>query len=224
MSIFKKAQFKDKNTNQTMTLDVGVDGKNVETGEDIVNKFSAAGTRENIKSGEKQSVLFGKIMKWLADMGAAAFYGVANNLLTTVAGYVLDARQGKILQDQIDQLNTGMLKLLWENPAPESDFKAQNIALSDGSYNMLLIIAYIGSNMYTHQIIPRYSGTCLTYVSPYSNSGGYSINSRRVQYASGNTYFFYDGQQTNGDAEITYTQTIPRMLVPHKIYGFNAPD
>ncbi|MCM1213323.1 MAG: hypothetical protein NC331_11280, partial [Lachnospiraceae bacterium] len=32
---------------------------------------------------------------------------VVNNLLTTESGYVLDARQGKILQDQISELNTG---------------------------------------------------------------------------------------------------------------------
>lgn len=33
---------------------------------------------------------------------------VINNLLTTEEGYALDARQGKVLQDQLDELNTGL--------------------------------------------------------------------------------------------------------------------
>lgn len=35
-------------------------------------------------------------------------YNVANNLVTTNAGYVLDARQGKILKDEMNGINTGL--------------------------------------------------------------------------------------------------------------------
>lgn len=35
---------------------------------------------------------------------------VINNLLTTAPGYALDARQGKVLQDQVDVLNTGLAR------------------------------------------------------------------------------------------------------------------
>lgn len=34
---------------------------------------------------------------------------VANNLVTTEEGYALDARQGKVLQDEIDEINTGLI-------------------------------------------------------------------------------------------------------------------
>ena len=34
---------------------------------------------------------------------------VANNLLTTVSGYALDARQGKVLNDKISEINTGLV-------------------------------------------------------------------------------------------------------------------
>ena len=37
---------------------------------------------------------------------------VINNLLTTAAGYALDARQGKILNDKITELNSNMTNLL----------------------------------------------------------------------------------------------------------------
>lgn len=67
--------------------------------------FDEAAERVNIQSGETIGTLFGKIKKWFTDLGAAAFYGVANNLTTTVANMVLDARQGKALDDKISELN-----------------------------------------------------------------------------------------------------------------------
>lgn len=42
--------------------------------------FTQAATRENIASGNKLSVIFGKIMKWYADLKAVAFSGSYNDL------------------------------------------------------------------------------------------------------------------------------------------------
>lgn len=83
---------------------------------DMTVAFEQASARTNLKTGEKISVSFGKIMKWFADLGTAAFQSVANNLTTTVAGSLLDARQGKILNDKYNQLNSEML-----GKAPASD-------------------------------------------------------------------------------------------------------
>lgn len=63
--------------------------------------FTQAESRENIASGEKLNIILGKIRKWFADIKAAAFQDVSNALTTTAAGYVLDARQGKILDGKI---------------------------------------------------------------------------------------------------------------------------
>lgn len=68
--------------------------------------FTTASTRTNILSGESLAVMFGKIKKWLSSLKNAAFADVANNLTTSAEGSVLDARQGKELKSQIDQLNT----------------------------------------------------------------------------------------------------------------------
>lgn len=68
--------------------------------------FTQSETRTNIVSGEKGSVIFGKIKKWFADLGAAAFCSVANNATTTAANTVLDGRMGKTLQNGIDILNS----------------------------------------------------------------------------------------------------------------------
>lgn len=42
-------------------------------GSNVTAAFTAATTRANIATGEKLSVLFGKIAKWLADLGSLAF-------------------------------------------------------------------------------------------------------------------------------------------------------
>ena len=42
-------------------------------GSEVTAAFTAATTRANIATGEKLSVLFGKIAKWLADLGSLAF-------------------------------------------------------------------------------------------------------------------------------------------------------
>ena len=54
-------------------------------------------------------MIIGKIMRWLSDLKASAFRDVANNLTTTEDGYVLDARQGKTLQEAIDNISTSFV-------------------------------------------------------------------------------------------------------------------
>lgn len=72
---------------------------------DSVAEFSPAANRENIRSGETHRIIFGKIMKYLSEVGNAAYVGLANNCTTTVAGFALDARQGKELMDRVNELN-----------------------------------------------------------------------------------------------------------------------
>ena len=85
--------------------DTGPQGPKGDTGEveniDTVRvDFAQAASRQNIASGEAFATLFGKIAKWFADIGTAAFQGVSNALTQTSEGYVLDARQGKALNDK----------------------------------------------------------------------------------------------------------------------------
>lgn len=84
--------------------------------------FSQASARANIASGEKLSVILGKIMKWYADLKTVAFTGkysdlsgrpvipsVTNNLLATAAGTALDAVQGKLLSDRLNAINSNLI-------------------------------------------------------------------------------------------------------------------
>lgn len=70
--------------------------------------FTQADARANIESGEKGSVIFGKIKKWFADLGASAFCSVVNNATTATANTVLDGRMGKALQGGIDALKSNL--------------------------------------------------------------------------------------------------------------------
>ena len=55
------------------TLDVSSKLDKDGDGSNVTAAFTAASTRVNIATGEKLSVLFGKIAKWFADLGSLAF-------------------------------------------------------------------------------------------------------------------------------------------------------
>ncbi len=55
-------------------------------GSNVTAAFSQASTKANIASGEKLSVIFGKLMKWFADLGAAAWMGTGTTGSTVALG------------------------------------------------------------------------------------------------------------------------------------------
>lgn len=72
--------------------------------------FDIPELRTNLVSGDKLSVLFGKIAKFFTDLKDAAFCSIANNLSETETGKVLDARQGKVLLDKINEEATKTIR------------------------------------------------------------------------------------------------------------------
>lgn len=70
--------------------------------------FTPAETRSSLVSGEKLGTLMGKIAKWLTDLKDSAFATIANNCTTTEEGSVLDARQGQVLQGEVDEINSNL--------------------------------------------------------------------------------------------------------------------
>lgn len=62
-----------------------------------------AGSRTSVTSGDTMATIVGKLMRWLSDLGAAAFCKVANNDITEVDGYVADARVLKTHKASIDK-------------------------------------------------------------------------------------------------------------------------
>ena len=98
---------------------------------DMTVTFEQASTRTNLKTGEKISVSFGKIMKWFADLkavafsgsysdlsnkpsipsGAAASYGVANNDTTNRSDMLVTSQVAYQHGKEIDQLNSELAKI-----------------------------------------------------------------------------------------------------------------
>lgn len=95
----------DLNDNMDV-LDAEVVKKLDKTGDasNVVNKFSQAGTRTNLSSGEKLSITLGKIMKWFADLKTVAFSGKYSDLTdrpTIPTGGIAD--KSKII-DNLDDI------------------------------------------------------------------------------------------------------------------------
>lgn len=88
--------------------------ENVNINEQIPS-FVQAEEKTNLISGDTVSILFGKIMKWFAELKTVAFSGSyedlndkltiptpINNLLATTAGTALDAVQGRVLNERLN--------------------------------------------------------------------------------------------------------------------------
>ncbi|MCI8274161.1 MAG: hypothetical protein HFI66_00860 [Lachnospiraceae bacterium] len=73
--------------------------------------FTEAVERANIESEESTATIFGKIKKWFSDLKDAAFAAIANDLATTTAGSVLDARVGPVIAMGFDNIQTQLTEL-----------------------------------------------------------------------------------------------------------------
>ena len=127
----------DLNDNMDV-LDAEVVKKLDKTGDasNVVNKFTQAGSRTNLLSGEKLSVSFGKIMKWFVDLKDVAFSGrysdltdrptipaggiadkskIIDNLddiaANTQTGYMAGGLAVKELNQNLQELQEGMMKI-----------------------------------------------------------------------------------------------------------------
>lgn len=110
------AQFSDENGNlfylENQTEDVlDPSGKPLSDGGDLSEasvKFSVDTSRKLPQSGGRFKAFLGSIVKYLTDLGAAAYLAVANNDTTTQPGFVGDARVLKQHRDAINQLNSDL--------------------------------------------------------------------------------------------------------------------
>ena len=117
------AQFSDENGNlfylENHTEDVlDPSGKPLSDGGDLSEasvKFSVDTSRKLPQSGGRFKAFLGSIVKYLTDLGAAAYLAVANNDTTTQPGFVGDARVLKQHRDAINQLNSELHQNIFED-------------------------------------------------------------------------------------------------------------
>ena len=107
------AEVTNRGTEKDAVLDFTIprgDTGEVENIDTVTVKFEQAAERKNISTGETFATLFGKIKKYFSDLKTVAFTGSYNNLsntpkiqknlTTTEEGSVLDATQGKVLDNK----------------------------------------------------------------------------------------------------------------------------
>ena len=138
----------------------------------------ATAAKQNLVSGETLGVLFGKLYRWIASLGTAASKNVANNLTTTAAtSFVLDARQGAVLNTRIGLLkslnttNKGSLVGAVNEVHDKIIMKKETITGLGGGY--IFLAAPEGYTIMT-AVNPDWANEyCVTGVSAYAN--GYTI-------------------------------------------------
>ena len=146
---------------------------------DSQTEFTKAGSRTNIASGDSFRTAWGKICKFFADLGTSAFSGLANNLTTTAAGYGMDARQGPVIQQKFDQINSNLngYQFRVNNGVPEykAGADAAWVPLGSGIYyiaNYGELTAY-GTSPKTYTIpVPAYVKSRVA-ASVYNNADNY---------------------------------------------------
>jgi len=103
---------------------------------EVAFTFTEAANRENIQTGEKSKTIFGKIMKWLADLTAPAFAQVvtsyADMMSNTVAGYMLDALVAK---QAVEEINSNLPIVLTVGKFKPQDYKFLVLNLRDQTVN-----------------------------------------------------------------------------------------
>lgn len=129
---------------------------------DMMTEFEEAEERENIESGEKHPVLFGKIRRWLSDLKAAAFCSVANHCMTTEAGTVLDGRQGTYLQNQItelkeadDEINSNIPNFIYDSNGKIIGYKSKDGADTVFPFKSSVLVSSIVLYIYSSGRMPQ---------------------------------------------------------------------
>lgn len=162
------AQFSDENGNlfylENQTEDVlDPSGKPLSDGGDLSEasvKFSVDTSRKLPQSGGRFKAFLGSIVKYLTDLGAAAYLAVANNDTTTQPGFVGDARVLKQHRDAINQLNSeinSIGKLLWSGSFTSGSITVPG--LSNYSYVIVNVggVSCFGSPEYGGNVIGGYA-------------------------------------------------------------------
>lgn len=163
----------------------------------LVPTFTEASTRSNIISGENLSTILGKVKKYFTDLKGHAFNDTVNNLTTSTTGSALDASQGKVLKDGVDEINSNLEQLEFgENSGNNNLWCLKNSYSISGSGEIINDLFSLHKGVY----ILSFDTSATNGASEWSfkDSNGNRVHSQII--------FNYDGTrrsilfQTSGDA------------------------
>ena len=104
----------------------------------LVPTFTEASTRSNIISEENLSTILGKVKKYFTDLKGHAFNDTVKNLTTEDEGSVLDASQGKVLKDEVDELNSNLSEIRGNAYTTTQDNYSLNVNIEPGGVYKLI--------------------------------------------------------------------------------------
>ena len=177
------AQFSDENGNlfylESETEDVlDPSGKPLSDGGDLSEasvKFSVDTSRKLPQSGGRFKAFLGSIVKYLTDLGAAAYLAVANNDTTTQPGFVGDARVLKQHRDAINQLSSELYQETTEtnsmNLVDAVNFICNNLELQKSFRKVFQCL----NGWYSLDTIKSSGGVCSGFLSSLTTSEAYSF-------------------------------------------------
>ena len=122
--------------------------------------------------GDTGSTLFGKISKWFSDMSARVAQkfdtsNVVNNLTTTNSGYALDARAGKALSDNINNVNTAVVEMYNALTLTRSGLTKVSSTVTVGSLNNVVKYGRIVHVSIVFSTSQAAAGDTILFTTPY---------------------------------------------------------
>lgn len=163
--------------------------------------FTTASTRTNLQSKDTLSTIAGKVSRWFADLGTAAFKGVSNTLGITADGYVLDARAGKELNDKLGGMRfyedaTGKY-VVGADSVPKklgNPYEIRKICLTDSPGEW-----FVGDTT-GYEVINASSCDFGIYAEVYIQTDGITAAKYGTTYESGNPEVWRDGMKPSYNA------------------------
>lgn len=137
-------------------------------------------------------------------LGSAASQSVANNLITNAAGSVLDARQGRALNQKISSLNSALaVKESWvtTNMEEVTNVKHNNVMMSGYTVRIKLVFNLIKANNDYHEVL---IGTLPEEYRPRTEE----------------VFFYSDGSGTLITFSVNSNGNI--LMYPSSVYGANT--
>lgn len=162
---------------------------------DSITDFTKAGSRVNIASGDSFRTVWGKICKFFEDLGTSAFSGLANNLTTTASGYGMDARQGPVIQQKFNEINSNLASLNDSGAIKGMDAREDGVYItySNGADT---VVKKLGSDTLFPKIMIQPNagqGTFDTYTLDVSEKSTLSIESMQSWYDNAGVSIVADG-------------------------------
>lgn len=223
MANTQHVQFSDENGDiyylENQTEDVrDTSGKPLSNGGDLSEasvKFTADTTRKLPQSGGRFKAFLGSIVKYLSDLGAAAFMSVANNDTTNRSDMLSTAQVAYQHGKEIDQLNSELNEI-----SNGQAVKTSNIVSDASSENgtmrymvksgVCYVVAEFSPIESSEQVLPLFTGLPIPFWGVVYTSGGNNHGTSMTFAVDADGVFkkYYSGVKTSDRYDLCFSYPV----------------